>query len=97
MFLRLTIFLTLIFVQTHSFAKVCEPEIIKSESEIIKKLKICNRGDKIMVLHDLKVNADSLILKICDLKHTVISRDEINIIHKRKSGLTLICIYDPSF
>ncbi len=91
------IFFSILFYFNFSLAGICEPKIIKTESEIIEKLKICNRGDKILVLHDLKVNTDNLILKICDLKHTVITRDEINIIHKRKSGLTLICIYEPSF
>ena len=84
-------------VHNHVFAKSCLPKIIKSYDEIGEKLKICDKGDKILVIHDIKVVSDRLILKICDLRYPVLSRDEPNIIHKRNSGVSFICIYDPDF
>ena len=76
--------------------KICEPPIIKSEKEIISALKVCDPGDKLLVRFDLKVQSESLIVKLCDLEHTIITKEDISIIHKRKSGLLLICIYEPS-
>ena len=81
----------------NALAKSCLPKIIKSYDEIEEKLKICDKGDKILVIHDIKVVSDRLILKICDLRYPVLSRDEPNIIHKRNSGVSFICIYDPDF
>ena len=76
--------------------KICKPPIIKSENEIKEKLKICNKGDKLLLYFDIKVREEELIVKLCNLKHTIITKDEVKIIHKRGSGLTLICIYDPN-
>ncbi len=86
-----------LFFPNFSFSKTCKPKIIKVQNEIEEKLKICDRGDKLLVLYDIKVDANDLILKICDLKYTVISRDETKTIYKRNSGLSLICIFNPSF
>ncbi len=91
------IIIFLFFFPNFSFSKTCKPKIIKVQTEIEEKLKICDKGDKILVLYDIKVDANDLILKICDLKYTIISRDETKIIYKRNSGLSLICIFDPSF
>ncbi len=76
--------------------KICKPPIIKSENEIQEKLKICDKGDKLLLYFDIKVREEELIVKLCNLKHTIITKDEVKIIHKRGSGLTLICIYDPN-
>ncbi len=91
------IFLFIYIFSDSANGKICEPKIIKKENEIEEKLKICNRGDKILIVYDIKVNTDKLILKLCDIKYPVISREGSKIIHKRNSGLTLICIFDPSF
>tara|TARA_B100001123_G_C14957623_1_gene886307 strand:- start:483 stop:773 length:291 start_codon:yes stop_codon:yes gene_type:complete len=96
MFLRLTIFLTLIFVQTHSLAKVCKPPIVKSEIQLKENLKICDKGDKLLLIYDIKLNTEDLIVNLCSLKDIIISKEEINIIHKRGSGLSIICTYDPN-
>lgn len=76
--------------------KVCEPPLIKSDKEIERALNICDPGDKLLVRFDLKVRSENLIIKLCDLKHTIITKEDIGIIHKRKSGLLLICIYEPN-
>ena len=76
--------------------KICKPPIIKSENEIQEKLKICDKGDKLLLYFDVKVREEELIVKLCNLKHTIITKEEVKIIHKRGSGLTLICIYDPN-
>ena len=61
-----------------------------------KNLKICDKGDKLLLYFDIKVREEELIVKLCNLEHTIITKDEVKIIHKRGSGLTLICIYDPN-
>ena len=76
--------------------KICEPPIIKSEKEINNALKICDPGDKLLLRFDLKVQSEYLIVKLCNLEHTIITKEDISIIHKRKSGLLLICIYEPN-
>ncbi len=90
-------FLILLLFSFSGQAKVCEPEIIKNKSEIKEKVKICNKGDKILVKFDIKINKDKLILYLCDIRFPLIYRDETKIIHKRNSGESLICIFDPNF
>jgi len=90
-------FLIIMFFTNVAYSKVCEPKIIKHESEIQEKVKICDRGDKILITYDIKVNTEKLIVKLCDIKYPLISRDETKTIHKRNSGLSIICIFDPNF
>ena len=78
-------------------AKICKPKIIKSYKEINEKLKICDEGDKLLLLHDVKVDSKELILRLCDLKFTIITDNEINVIQKRQSGISIVCIYSPDF
>ena len=85
----------LYFENAHS--KICKPKIIKSQKEITEKLKICDKGDKLLILYDVKVDSKELILKLCDLRFSVITDDEINIVQKRNSGLSIVCIYNPTF
>tara|TARA_B100000579_G_C22740494_1_gene808861 strand:+ start:687 stop:977 length:291 start_codon:yes stop_codon:yes gene_type:complete len=93
----LKIFIIVILFNNFANAKICKPKIIKNESEIQEKLKICDKGDKILVLHDIKVRSDELILKLCDLKYTIIQKEDSGVIHKRNSGLSIICVFNPSF
>ena len=91
------IFFFILLTSNLSIAKkVCKPPIIKSENEIQEKLKICDKGDKLLLYFDIKVREEELIVNLCNLKHTIITKDEVNIIHKRGSGFTLICIYEPN-
>ena len=92
----LVIFLILFYYDIAYSKKVCKPPIIKSHSEIDEKLKICNRGDKLLLYFDIKLRTEELIVKLCNLEHTIISKEEIKIVHKRNSGHTIICTYDPN-
>ena len=87
----------LLFHYDQALSKNWQTSIIKNQSDVKEKLKECDIGDKILVKYDIKVNTDDLILKICNLKYTVIHKDEVKTIYKRDSGLSIICIYEPSF
>jgi hypothetical protein len=96
MLLRFVIFFTLIIFETHSFAKVCKPPIIKTINGLKEKIKSCDKGDKLLLIYDIKLNTEDLIVNLCSLKDMIISKDEINIIQKRGSGLSIICTFDPN-
>jgi len=96
MLLRFVIFLTLICFKTQGFTKVCQPPIIKSTNELKEKIKNCDKGDKLLLVYDIKLNTEKLIINLCSLKDQIISKEEINIVHKRGSGLSIICTYDPN-
>ncbi len=88
----------LLFTLFSSFSnakKICQPPIIKSVKEIEEKLSICEKGDKLLLFFDIKLKSEELIVKLCNLKHTIITKEENSIIHKRGSALNIICIYDP--
>ena len=89
-------FLVCFFSNNVLSKKICKPPIIKSKNEIKEKLKICDKGDKLLLYFDIKVRSEDLVVQLCNLKYTIITKDEVNIVHKRGSGLTIICIYDPS-
>ena len=96
--MRIFFILLLFFIlsSTGNARKICKPPIIKAEKEISEKLKDCNEGDKLLLLFDVKLRSEELIVSLCNLEHTIITKDEKSIIHKRRSGLTLICIYQPN-
>ena len=64
--------------------------------DLKEKIKICDKGDKLYVNYDIKLIGEELIVNLCSLKDTIIFKEESKIIHKRKSGASIICIYDPS-
>ena len=76
-------------------SKVCELSNIKNLKSLKEKLKICDKGDKLYLTYDIKIKTEKLIVNLCSLKDTIISKEEINIVHKRNSGVSLICIYEP--
>ena len=80
---------------TTTQAKVCELKNIKSISSLKEKIKICDPGDKLYINFDIKIKAEILIVNLCSLKDTIISKEETQIVHKRSSGYSLICIYQP--
>ena len=43
----------------------------------------------------MKIIGEELIISLCSLKDTVIFKEEAKIIHKRKSGASIICIFKP--
>ena len=53
------------------------------------------KGTKLYLTYDIKIKPEKLIVNLCSLKDTILSNDEINIVHKRNSGVSLICIYEP--
>ena len=58
------------------------------------KFKIIN-GEVVPKTYDIKIKTENLIVNLCSLKDTIISKEEVNIVHKRNSGVSLICIYEP--
>jgi hypothetical protein len=79
----------------NSYSKVCEISIVKSFKDLKEKIKICDEGDRLYLTYDIKISTEKLIVNLCSLKDTIISKEEINIVHKRNSGVSLICIYKP--
>ena len=90
------IFFLFLFFSFNSYSKVCEIKIIKSFKGLKEKIKICDKGDKLYINYDIKLIGEELIVNLCSLKDTIIFKEESKIIHKRKSGASIICIYDPS-
>ena len=94
--IRIAVFLIITFIGvTTTQAKVCELKNIKSISSLKEKIKICDPGDKLYINYDIKIKAEILIVSLCSLKDTIISKEETQIVHKRNSGFSLICIYEP--
>ena len=93
---RNLIFFLFILFSFNSYSKVCEIKIIKSFKDLKEKIKICDKGDKLYINYDIKLIGEELIVNLCSLKDTIIFKEESKIIHKRKSGASIICIYDPS-
>jgi len=79
-----------------SYSKVCEISIVKSFNDLKEKIKICDIGDKLYLNYDIKLIGEELVVNLCSLKDTIIFKEESKIIHKRKSGASIVCIYDPS-
>ena len=96
MFKKLIICFFVLFFSFDSNSKVCEISIIKNFKDLKEKIKICDKGDKLYLNYDIKLIGEELIVNLCSLKDTVIFKEESKIIHKRKSGASIICIYDPS-
>ena len=96
MFKKLIICFFVLFFSFDSNSKVCEISIIKNFKDLKEKIKICDKGDKLYLNYDIKLIGEELIVNLCSLKDTVIFKEESKIIHKRKSGSSIICIYDPS-
>ena len=91
--LKHTLFLILILLSVESNAKICVIPIIKTMEDLVKKIKICDKGDKLYIKYDSKIIGEELIVNLCSLKDTVIFKEESKIIHKRKAGASLVCIY----
>ena len=84
-----------LFLSNDFSSKVCELSNIKNLKSLKEKLKICDEGDKLYITYDIKIRTEKLIVNLCSLKDTIISKEEVNIVHKRNSGVYLICIYKP--
>ena len=84
------------FFSDFAFSKVCELSNIRNLKSLEEKIKICDEGDRLYLTYDIKIKTEKLIVNLCSLKDTIISKEEINIVHKRNSGVSLICIYMPN-
>jgi len=89
-------FFLFFFFSFNSYSKVCEIKILKSFKDLKEKIRICDKGDKLYLNYDIKLIGEELIVNLCSLKDTIIFKEESKIIHKRKSGASIICIYDPN-
>ena len=87
--------ITFIFFSGNVSSKVCELSNIKNLKSLKEKIKICDEGDRLYLTYDIKISTEKLIVNLCSLKDTIISKEDINIVHKRNSGVSLICIYKP--
>ena len=96
MIYKFLIFSFFFFSSINTFGKVCEINIIKSFKDLKEKIKICDRGDKLYLNYDIKLVGEELIVNLCSLKDTVIFKEESKIIHKRKAGASIVCIFDPN-
>ena len=91
------IILIIIFFDFKVLGKVCETKIIKNIKETIEKIeKKCEKGDKMLLKFDIKIRSEELIVKFCNLKHTIVVNDQIKTIHQRGSTNYIICIYQKS-
>ncbi len=95
MFIRLTTLLSFFLFFNYSYAKVCKIPIIKSFKDLKEKIKICDKGYKIYLNYDIKLIGEEFVVSFCSLKDTIIFKEESKILHKRKSGASIICIFDP--
>ena len=73
--LKTTLFLILILLSFDSNAKVCVIPIIKTMDDLVKKIKICDKGDKLYINYDSKIIAEELIVNLCSLRDTVIFKE----------------------
>ena len=96
MIYKFLIFCLFFFSSISTYGKVCEINIIKSFKDLKEKIKICDRGDKLYLNYDIKLVGEELIVNLCSLKDTVIFKEESKIIHKRKAGASIVCIFDPN-
>ena len=76
-------------------AKFVSYQILKILKVLKKKLKFVIKETRLYLTYDIKIKTEKLIVNLCSLKDTIISKEEINIVHKRNSGVSLICIYEP--
>ena len=93
---KIVIFFLFCMFSFNSYSKVCKISIVKSFNDLKEKIKICDIGDKLYLNYDIKLIGEELVVNLCSLKDTIIFKEESKIIHKRKSGASIICIYDPS-
>lgn len=73
--------------------KVCSPELIKNYKNIQDNLKVCDKGDRIIIQHSFNLSSEILIGKVCDLRYQVVFNSEKEKILKPDANF--VCIYLP--
>ncbi len=73
--------------------KVCSPKFIKNYKNIQDNLKVCDKGDRIIIQHNFNLSSEILIGKVCDLRYQVVFNSEKEKILKPDANF--VCIYLP--
>ena len=73
--------------------RVCNPKFIKSYKNIQDSLKVCDKGDRIIIQHNFNLSSEILIGKVCDLRYQVVFNSEKEKILKPDANF--VCIYLP--
>ena len=73
--------------------KVCSPKLIKNYNNLQDNLKVCDKGDRIIIQHNFNLSSEILIGKICDLRYQVVFNSEKEKILKPDANF--VCIYLP--
>ena len=94
--IKFLLIIFILFLFSDALSSVCQLANIKNIQNLKEKLKTCDNGDKLYLSYDIKIKTEELIVNLCSLKDTIISKEEMNIVHKRNSGVYLICIYEPN-
>ena len=87
-----------LFINYHAFTaninqKVCSPKLIKNYKNIQDNLKVCDKGDRIIIKHNFNLSSEILIGKICDLRYQVIYDGQKEKVIKTDANF--VCIYLP--
>ena len=88
------------FLQNQVFSmgnqRTCEPDIIKEYSNIQNKLKVCDKGNRIIIRHSYNLSSEILIGRLCNLKFTVLhDKNKSKIINSKQQQPDFVCIYLP--
>ena len=76
--------------------RTCEPDIIKEYSNIQNKLKVCDKGNRIIIRHSYNLSSEILIGRLCNLKFTVLhDKDKSKILNSKQQQPDFVCIYLP--
>ena len=73
--------------------KICSPKLIKNYKNIQDILKICDKGDKIIIQHNFNLSSEILIGKVCDFRYQIVFDSEKEKILKPDANF--VCIYLP--
>ena len=76
--------------------RTCEPDIINKYSNIKEKLKVCDKGNRIIIRHSYNLSSEILIGRLCDLKFTVLQdKSKSKIVNSKQQQPDFVCIYLP--
>ena len=76
--------------------RTCEPDIINKYSNVQEKLKVCDKGNRIIIRHSYNLSSEILIGRLCDLKFTVLlDKNKSKVINSKKQQPDFVCIYLP--
>ncbi len=83
-------------VSSMSNQRTCEPDIINKYSNVQEKLKVCDKGNRIIIRHSYNLSSEILIGRLCDLKFTVLlDKNKSKVINSKQRQPDFVCIYLP--